>query len=103
MPKIYYQPDCDINVLKGKTVAIIGYGSQGHAHALNLRDSGVNVIIGLYEGSKRWNHVKELGFEVYTTAEATKKADDAENATEAEEKPAKKTTKKSTKKESTEE
>jgi len=75
MPKIYYQPDCDINVLKDKTVAIIGYGSQGHAHALNLRDSGVNVIIGLYEGSKRWNHVKELGFEVYTTAEATKKAD----------------------------
>ena len=75
MPKIYYEPDCDINVLKDKTVAIIGYGSQGHAHALNLRDSGVNVIIGLYEGSKRWNHVKELGFEVYTTAEATKKAD----------------------------
>ena len=75
MPKIYYQPDCDINVLKDKTVAIIGYGSQGHAHALNLRDSGVKVIIGLYEGSKRWNHVKELGFEVYTTAEATQKAD----------------------------
>ena len=75
MPKIYYDADCDINQLKGKTVAIIGYGSQGHAHALNLRDSGVNVIIGLYEGSKRWNHVKELGFEVYTTAEATKKAD----------------------------
>ena len=75
MPKIYYQADCDINVLQGKTVAIIGYGSQGHAHALNLRESGVNVIIGLYEGSKKWDHVKELGFEVYTTAEATKKAD----------------------------
>ena len=45
MPKTYYQPDCDINVLKDKTVAIIGYGSQGHAHALNLRDSGVNVIM----------------------------------------------------------
>ena len=74
-PKIYYQADCDINVLKGKTVAIIGYGSQGHAHALNLRDSGVNVIIGLYKGSRRWDHVKELGFEVYTTAEATQKAD----------------------------
>ena len=56
-PKIYYQADCDINVLKGKTVAIIGYGSQGHAHALNLRDSGVNVIIGLYKGSRRWDHV----------------------------------------------
>ena len=74
-PKVYYQADCDINVLKGKTVAIIGYGSQGHAHALNLRDSGVNVIIGLYKGSRRWDHVKELGFEVYTTAEATQKAD----------------------------
>ena len=75
MPKIYYEKDCDINQLKGKTVAIIGYGSQGHAHALNLRDSGVNVIIGLYKGSRRWDHVKELGFEVYTTAEATQKAD----------------------------
>ena len=52
MPKIYYQADCDINLLKGKTVAVIGYGSQGHAHALNLKDSGVDVIVGLYEGSK---------------------------------------------------
>ena len=48
MPKIYYQPDCDINVLKDKTVAIIGYGSQGHAHALNLHDSGIKVICLLY-------------------------------------------------------
>ncbi len=75
MPKIYYNADCDINVLKGKTVAIIGYGSQGHAHALNLRDSGVNVIVGLYKGSRRWDHVKEMGFDVMTTAEATQKAD----------------------------
>jgi len=75
MPKIYYEADCDINQLNGKTVAIIGYGSQGHAHALNLRDSGVKVIIGLYKGSKKWDHVKELGFEVYTTSEATQKAD----------------------------
>lgn len=75
MPKIYYDADCDINVLKGKTVAIIGYGSQGHAHALNLRDSGVNVIVGLYKGSRRWDHVKEMGFDVMTTAEATQKAD----------------------------
>ena len=75
MPKTYYESDCDINVLKGKTVAIIGYGSQGHAHAMNLRDSGVNVIVGLYKGSRRWDHVKEMGFEVYTTAEATQKAD----------------------------
>ncbi|MBQ5503540.1 MAG: ketol-acid reductoisomerase, partial [Oscillospiraceae bacterium] len=51
MAKIYYQQDCDLARLDGKTVAIIGYGSQGHAHALNLRDSGVKVIVGLYEGS----------------------------------------------------
>lgn len=76
MPKIYYDADCDINVLKGKTVAIIGFGSQGHAHALNLRDSGVNVIVGLYKGSKRWEHAeKDWGFTVMTTAEATKAAD----------------------------
>ena len=49
MAKIFYQADCDINVLKGKTVAIIGYGSQGHAHALNLHESGVDVVVGLYE------------------------------------------------------
>ena len=76
MPKIYYDADCDINALKGKTVAIIGFGSQGHAHALNLRDSGVNVIIGLYKGSKRWEHAeKDMGFTVMTTAQATKAAD----------------------------
>ena len=75
MPKIYYQPDCDINVLKDKTVAIIGYGSQGHAHALNLKESGCNVIVGLYEGSRSWKKAEEQGFEVYTAAEATKKAD----------------------------
>ena len=51
--KIFYQSDCDLGRLDGKTVAIIGYGSQGHAHALNLKDSGVNVVVGLYEGSKR--------------------------------------------------
>ena len=52
--KIYYQQDCNLGVLKNKTVAIIGYGSQGHAHALNLQESGVNVVVGLYEGSKSW-------------------------------------------------
>lgn len=52
MAKIYYQSDCNLSILKDKTVAIIGYGSQGHAHALNLHESGVNVIVGLYEGSK---------------------------------------------------
>ena len=52
--RIFYQADCDLNKLSGKTVAIIGYGSQGHAHALNLKESGVNVVVGLYEGSKSW-------------------------------------------------
>ena len=75
MSKIYYQSDCDINVLKNKTVAVIGYGSQGHAHALNLRDSGVNVIIGLHEGGKSWPKAEAAGFKVYNVAEATKKAD----------------------------
>ena len=72
---IFYQSDCDLNLLKDKTVAIIGYGSQGHAHALNLKDSGVNVIIGLYVGSKSWKKAEEQGFEVFTAAEAAKKAD----------------------------
>ena len=75
MAKIYYQSDCDINALKNKTVAVIGYGSQGHAHALNLRDSGVKVIIGLHEGGKSWPKAVAAGFEVYTVAEAVKKAD----------------------------
>ena len=75
MAKIYYQSDCDINALKKKTVAIIGYGSQGHAHALNLRDSGVKVIIGLHEGGKSWPKAVAAGCEVYTVAEAAKKAD----------------------------
>ena len=72
---IFYQSDCDLNLLKDKTVAIIGYGSQGHAHALNLKDSGVNVIIGLYVGSKSWKKAEDQGFEVFTAAEAAKKAD----------------------------
>ena len=75
MPKIYYNADCDINVLKGKTVAIIGYGSQGHAHALNLHDSGVNVIVGLYEGSKSAEKARSHGLTVMTVPEATKAAD----------------------------
>jgi len=62
-------------MLDGKTVAIIGYGSQGHAHALNLKDSGVKVIVGLYEGSKSWKKAEAAGFEVYTAAEAAKRAD----------------------------
>src|SRR5699024_6611910 len=67
--------DCKKELLEGKTVAIVGYGSQGHAHAQNLRDSGINVIIGLYPGSKSAIKAKEDGFEVYNTDEATKKAD----------------------------
>ncbi len=73
--RIFYEADCDISKLDGKTVAIIGYGSQGHAHALNLKESGVKVIIGLYEGSKSWKKAEEQGMEVYTAAEAAKKAD----------------------------
>ena len=75
MAKIFYQEDCNLALLEGKTVAIIGYGSQGHAHALNLKDSGVHVIIGLYQGSKSWAKAEKAGFEVYTAAEAAKKAD----------------------------
>ena len=73
--KIYYQEDCNLSLLEGKTIAIIGYGSQGHAHALNLKESGCNVIIGLYEGSRSWAKAETQGFEVYTAAEAAKKAD----------------------------
>ena len=73
--KIYYEADCDINVLKGKTVAIIGYGSQGHDHALNLHDSGVNVIVGLYEGSKSAEKARKHGLTVMNVADATKAAD----------------------------
>lgn len=73
--RIFYQQDCDLQKLSGKTVAIIGYGSQGHAHALNLKDSGVNVIIGLYNGSKSWARAESQGFKVYTVMEASKIAD----------------------------
>ena len=73
--RIFYQEDCNISLLEGKTIAVIGYGSQGHAHALNAKESGCNVIIGLYEGSKSWDKAVRQGFEVYTAAEAAKKAD----------------------------
>ncbi len=75
MQKIYYQEDCDLSLLNNKTVAIIGYGSQGHAHALNLHDSGVNVIVGLYEGSKSAKSATDAGLTVMTVSEATKNAD----------------------------
>ena len=75
MANMFYEKDCDLSLLDGKTVAVVGYGSQGHAHAQNLRDSGVNVVIGLYEGSKSAAVAKADGFEVLNTADAVKKAD----------------------------
>lgn len=73
--RIFYQQDCDLQKLNGKTVAIIGYGSQGHAHALNLKDSGVNVVVGLYEGSKSWAKAEAQGLKVMTSDQAAKAAD----------------------------
>ena len=73
--KIYYQKDCDIHALDGKKVAVIGFGSQGHAHALNLRDSGVDVVVGLYEGSKSAEKARKAGLTVMTVPEATKASD----------------------------
>ena len=63
--RIFYENDCNIGQLDGKTIAIIGYGSQGHAHALNLKESGCNVIIGLYEGSKSWEKAEKAGRRAY--------------------------------------
>ncbi len=73
--RMFYAKDCDVNVLKGKKVAIIGYGSQGHAHALNLKESGIDVVIGLYEGSSSKAKAESQGLTVLTTAEASKQAD----------------------------
>jgi len=75
MAKIYYQSDTDISYLDGKTVAVIGYGSQGHAHALNLKESGVDVVVGLYEGSKSWDAAEAAGLDVMTAYDAAKQAD----------------------------
>ena len=75
MVKIYYAQDCDLNRLNGKTVAIMGYGSQGHAHALNLKESGVKVVVGLYEGSKSIPVAQKAGLEVMSVADAAKAAD----------------------------
>ncbi len=73
--KVYSDKDADLKALQDKTLAVLGFGSQGHAHALNLKESGLNVIIGLYEGSKSIPVAKEMGFEVVTTGEAVKRAD----------------------------
>jgi ketol-acid reductoisomerase len=73
--KVYTDKDADLSVLQNKTLAVLGFGSQGHAHALNLKESGLNVIIGLYEGSKSIPVARDKGFEVFTTAEAVQRAD----------------------------
>src|SRR5213079_2019506 len=73
--KVYTDKDADLSVLKNKTLAVLGFGSQGHAHALNLKESGLKVIIGLYEGSKSIPVAKEKGFKVVSTAEAVRQAD----------------------------
>lgn len=75
MAKMFYEEDCNLSLLDGKTVAVIGYGSQGHAHARNLKDSGVDVVVGLYEGSKSWAIAEGDGLKVAVAAEATKQAD----------------------------
>ena len=75
MATIYYEKDCDPSIIQGKKVAIIGYGSQGHAHALNLHDSGVDVRVGLRTGSTSWEKAKEAGLKVMTPREAAAEAD----------------------------
>ena len=75
MAKLYYEKDCNKELLKGKTIVVVGYGSQGHAHALNLHESGYDVIVGLYEGSKSKEAASKAGLKVLNTAEAVKQAD----------------------------
>ena len=75
MAKVYYDKDADLNLLKGKVIAVIGYGSQGHAQAQNLRDNGCQVIVAEAEGSQGWQNAKAAGFKVVTAAEAAKEAD----------------------------
>ena len=75
MAKIYYDSDCDLKLLDGKVIGIIGYGSQGHAQAQNLRDSGCQVIVAEAEGSQGWKNAKEAGFRVLAADEVAKEAD----------------------------
>ncbi len=75
MAEIFYDKDINIEIIKGKKIAIIGYGSQGHAHSQNLRDSGLDVIVGELEKTKAWNNAKDKGFDVFSADEAAKKAD----------------------------
>ena len=75
MAKMYYESDANLGLLKGKRIAVIGYGSQGHAHALNLKESGMDVVVGLYKGSRSWSLAEETGLTVMETVEAVKAAD----------------------------
>ena len=75
MARMFYEKDCDLGKLDGKKIAIIGYGSQGHAHALNLKDSGCDVCVGLRPGSKNWENVEKAGVKVRSIPEASKWAD----------------------------
>src|SRR5260221_5693764 len=75
MMKVYYEKDADLSLVKGKKVTIVGYGSQGHAHAINLHDSGVKVTVGLRKGGASWDKAKKAGLSVKAVAEATKGAD----------------------------
>src|SRR5256885_16004517 len=74
MPRRFYEKDGNLDYLNGRTVAIVGYGSQGHAHALNLRDSGVDVVVGLYPGSKSWAKAEAAGLKVMSAADAAQAA-----------------------------
>ena len=75
MATIYYESDCDLSLIKDRKIAVIGYGSQGHAHALNLHDSGCDVRVGLRAGSRTWDKVREDGLKVMTPREAAADAD----------------------------
>ena len=75
MAKMYYDADADMELLRGKKIAVIGYGSQGHAHALNLKESGLEVIVGLYKGSPSWSKAEEDGLTVMETEQAAREAD----------------------------
>src|SRR5260221_2034791 len=73
--KVYYDRDADLSILRPRKIAIIGFGSQGHAHALNLRDSGMDVRVGLRKGSPTWDKAEKQGLKVFETAEAARQAD----------------------------